>query len=303
MNIASKTTKNRAFTMIKKLLMFPLLFSGIVCASEIYIKLGTTTSPAQVKEIRSLVKQMGYSHHMREDEERFMLYSGPFANKNAALQALQKLKRTFPSAVAVKLREEQTPPTQSQPTEASRNKENLSKSSENTFFVGASLGFHNTAADVSGTLTQNNINMPSETGLSYGLELGYTLSQTLWFALGYEILSTGDITLDNIYASANYNFYTPEDYTLYAGVLLGNSELSWDSAPLADATSTSGPSSIFFGIQAGVEYPLNVEDLSLFGSYSLINVDLSTSLSANGESANVDHSMVHNLKVGVRYSF
>ncbi|MDY0122337.1 MAG: outer membrane beta-barrel protein [Sulfurimonas sp.] len=287
--------------MMKKLLIFPLLFSGVLCASEIYIKLGTTTSPAQVKEIRSLVKQMGYSHHMREDEERFMLYSGPFANKNAALQALQKLKRTFPSAVAVKLREEQTPPTQSQPAQASHNKENHSKSSENAFFVGASLGFHNTAADVSGSIT--NINMPSESGLGYGLELGYTLSQTLWFTLGYEILSTGDITLDNIYASANYNFYTQEDYTLYAGVLLGNSELSWDSAPLANAASTSGPSSIFFGIQAGAEYPLSVENLSLFGSYSLINVDLSTSLSANGESANVDHSMVHNLKVGVRYSF
>jgi hypothetical protein len=303
-----KLPKKWVFTMFRKILFLSLL-SASLYASGIYVKMGTTTSPKQVQEIKTLINTMGYTFHMREDEERFSLYSGPFANKNAALQALQKLKKTFPAAVAVKLRPEQVAIEQnSTPSEQNAHK---SKSKKNPtehkypFSVALSLGFNNISASASGSINSGIINLPSESGLSYGIEAAYIYSDTLWFAAGYELLGTGDITLSNLYASANYNFHSFDQSTLYAGLLLGNSELSWDSAPLANASSTNGPSSFFYGAQVGINYPLSVANMSLFGSYALMMFDLKTSLidPSTSNTGSIEHSMAHNLKVGLRYSF
>jgi len=288
--------------MVKKILIFLVFFfSTLSFASDIYIKLGTTTSNKQVQQIKNIIDSMGYKLYTQQEDAKVHLYTGPHKNKNAALEALQRLKKVFPSAAAVKLR---TSTVESNIKESS-NVQNGADDLTRPFFVTASLGFHNTKGDLSGTIDTTLIEEPKDSGMSYGIEFGYKLNRSVWFGIGYEILGTGDLTINNAYMSANYNFLQASSFDLYGGIVAGYSSLKWNSDPLVDAESLSGPSSFFAGAQLGISYPLGARGLALIGSYSLLNTSLKTVLSDPNTTttSTIEHTMMHNLKLGLQYSF
>lgn len=289
-----------------KLLLTLLLLSSLAHASDLYIKLGATTSVAQVQQIENILKQKGYQLHIQEEDERYKVYAGAFASQSQALQALQTLQKIFPSAVAVRLRSQtftQAPKETPQNTQTS-NTDHTKKaptSGERPFFVQLALGFHNTDGKKSGEAEALE---PSASGMSYGVGFGYMFSDAYWASIGYDILGTGDVSLNNIYTSLNYNFVHNQNLSAYMGVLVGYSTLSWDSAPQENA-STSGPSSFFAGAQVGLNYPFGLEGLSLISTYSLTSFNLKTNLTAEeGQSPSaIEHTLTHKISVGLQYNF
>lgn len=285
-----------------KLLFTLLLLSSLVQASNLYIKLGTTTSAAQVQQIRNIVQERGYALQVEENEERYKLYVGAFSKQSQALQALQTFQKIFPSAVAVKLRSQalaQTPENSQEQTNRKKTPSSASNAGERPFFVQAALGFHNTGSAISGNAE---VKEPGTSGMSYGVGFGYEFSKKFWASVGYDVLGTGDFTLNNIYASLNYNFFQTQDLSVYGGALAGYSSLSWDSS-LQEGAQTSGPSSFFAGAQVGLRYPLGLEGLSLFSNYSLASFNLKTAVEGTGTEGSVEQSMTHKIQLGLQYNF
>ena len=296
-----------------KLPLLALLFlCNFAYASDLYVKLGSTTSKPQVQKIQKMVESKGYSLHTQEDGASYKLYVGAFDSQAQAFQALQKLKRVFPAAVAVKLRPQtltqtsanaqeksaalEKPSAQKSPKKETKRRKN---EGERPFFVQMALGFHNTASEVSGDIA---VEEPNASGMSYGVGFGYELSEKIWASINYDMLGTGDVSLSNIYATLNYNFWQTQDFRLYAGALVGHSSLSWDSAPQAGG-ETTGPTSFFAGAQVGLAYPLGLDGLSLMGSYSLTSYNLKTVLEDTVKSGAIEQSMTHKLQIGLQYNF
>lgn len=294
-------------TKIKPILIALVLLCNFAYASELYIRLGATTSKTQVAQIDKIVKERGYRLHIQEDEERYRLYVGAFASQAQALQALQSLQAVFPSAVAVRLREgtlakSQNPPKNAKNTQTleQESQEVSSLASQRPFFVQAALGFHNSASTISGDVA---VKEPAASGMSYGVAFGYMFSDRFWGSLGYGILGTGDITISNITSSLNYNFWQTKSLSLYVGALAGYSALSWNTPP-QEGAPTVGPSSYFAGAQLGVHYPFGLDGLSLFSSYSLTSFNLKTAIqdSQNNKGA-IEQSMTHKIELGLQYNF
>jgi len=290
-----------------KLLLAALLFlCNFAYASDLFIKLGATTSTSQVKQIEKIVKERGYSLHIQEDKERYRLYVGAFSNQAKALEALQSLQGTFPSAVAVKLHSTNFTQTQNRPQkerEGSSTKKSATEnasSNERPFFVQFALGFHNTASEISGDITPQEL---SASGMSYGVGIGYMFNSRFWGSGHYDILGTESVSISNIYATLNYSFWQTQDFSVFAGGLVGFSSLSWDTPPQTGA-ETTGPSSFFLGAQLGAYYPFGVEGLSVFSSYSLTSFNLKTSIAEGSDTTGaIEQSMTHKIQVGLQYNF
>lgn len=289
-----------------KLPLTLLLLSTLSYASDLYIKLGTTTSKKQVQQIENIVRQKGYRVSVDDDGKSYRLYVGSFASKLEALEALQRLKPTFPAAVAVKLRpqslEKSTP--QSSRAESSSGataEQNRAQKEHNSpFFVQVALGFHNSESSMSG-----DVEVPSigASGVSYGVAFGYELSDQIWASVDYDMLGTDSFTLSNIYTTLNYNFFQGEDLDIFAGATVGYSSLSWDSN-LLDGGESSGPTSFFAGAQIGVIYPV-MEGFSVVSSYTLRSYKLNTVLTNALESTSgaIEQSMTHKVTLGLQYNF
>ncbi|MDY0247549.1 MAG: SPOR domain-containing protein [Methanosarcina mazei] len=285
----------------KLLALLCLFFGSITLASDIYIKLGTTASQTQTRQIQTKLHAMGHNLRIEPKGEKSTLYAGPYDTQTKAYRALQLLKQTFPAAVAVKLHAKPDTPTiqaQSTPTWQTRTREKQSG-----FFVDVALGMMYAKAKANGNINASLLQTPSSSGISYTLGGGYRFDTQWSGALYYATLSSGDVTFENIYAGAYYDFLEEQSFSLYGGLLVGMSTLSWDTAPLAGATANSGSDSFFVGLEAGADYPLGIEGLSLRASYSLLFADHKTSLAYGTQSGTIEHGMLHNLQLGVRYGF
>lgn len=288
--------------MRKKLLALAcLLFGSFASASEIYIKLGTAASQKQLQQIQTKLRAMGHNLRIEPKEEKNTLYAGPYETQNKAYRALQSLKQTFPAAVAVKLHAKpDTPTLQTHNTSAWQTR---TREKQSGFFVDVALGMMYAKAETNGDISTSLLQTPSSSGMSYILGGGYRFDTQWSGALSYTTLSSGDVTFENIYAGAYYDFLEEQSFSLYGGLLAGISTLSWDTAPLVGATANSGSDSFFVGLEAGANYPLGIEGLSLKASYSLLFANHKTSLANGTQSGTVEHGMLHNLQLGVRYGF
>lgn len=286
--------------MIKKISLLVLLV-GASFASELYIKLGTTTKTSQIEQTKNLLKKTNQTLSVVEKEEKYTLYVGPYANEAKTMRALQNLKQTFPAAVAVKLHAK--PDAEyAQLQKAQTSQQNMRKD-QSGFFADVTLGLFQAEATTSGNIDAAVLQTPSSSGMSYTLGGGYMFDAQWSGALYYTTLSNSDVALKNIYAGVYYNFLRESDFTLYGGFLAGTSELSWDTPPLQGASASNGSDSFFVGLEAGVDYPLGVAGLSLRASYSLLSMGHETALSYNTQNGTIEHGMLHNLQLGVRYCF
>lgn len=288
--------------------LFALLFvCNFAYASDLYIKLGTTTSQKQVEQIEGIVASKGYRVYVQEDDSSYRLYVGSFATQLDALRALQSLKGVFPAAVAVKLRPQsfensaaQSPQSSFAGERAQSQKASSQREERSPFFVQVALGFHNSTSDVSGDI---NVSKPGASGMSYGFGLGYELSEKIWASLNFDMLGTDSFTMTNIYTTLNYNFWHTESLSAFAGGIVGYSSLSWDSNPLGDGES-SGPSSFFAGAQIGLIYPVG-EGFSVVSSYALTSYKHNTVLvdEPNDFSGAIEQSITHKIILGLQYNF
>jgi len=289
---------------IKALVLLTLL-STFLCASEYHVKIGTTTSKKQMTQIDALVKKMGHSTKILKQEQSYTLYAGPFESLNETKQSYLTIQRVFPEAQIVRLHLDplaKTTSTDSSEQVSTNKKTKRSSAQEEKFFVTFAVGYGKSPANYSGDDNVSKV-MPKESTTSYGLEAGYNFDENFWTSAGYNLISTSDITLKNLYATANYNFYRYKDLHLYSGLILGWSTLSWDTAPLLNSEELTDSTSLFGGLQLGAEYALPFYQLSVYSSLQYLMFDHSIALNESGSIGNIEHSSLQNIQLGLKYSF
>jgi opacity protein-like surface antigen len=118
----------------------------------------------------------------------------------------------------------------------------------------------------------------------------------IFYTANLSFMEFDKYSVNNIYATANYEFDTNHSLRPYAGVILGIGEIEYD-------VSGSKPSDddIIYGIQLGVNYDIASNDkLSLYAQYQRINYDFTTHI---GPGDSFKHDVLNNATFGVRYKF
>jgi len=173
--------------------------------------------------------------------------------------------------------------------------------------MGVNLGYSH--FDISQSNSDNIIlgkNTPSSTG--YALEAFYSR----------DCLLVEDKSIKN-YASINYakhddiaqysflaglnKEYEKEDYTLYAGVLVGYGVLHYSYNPLNTTDKVDKDAGSFlYGLQGGMKYSLKNNYSLNLGIKHLI-ADYKTKLESNGATGNINHNNQSTFSIGLGYSF
>lgn len=273
------------------LLVF-LTFPSISNAAYTYIKVTKTKNINQLNSIKSNLKRLGQTSTHRTTKTGYVIYSGPYKNSTSAKYTLKKIKRFFPYATIVK--------TKTKPTTKKVIKRKTTKTpkQKQKFFVGGALGYSKSVLTYTGGTKLDY--PPKETGISYDLHLGYNFKKDMFITLGYLRTDTSDIVFDNFYSSLNYKFVKFDNLSPYFGLLAGYSKLTWNKAPIANATSKSSVSDSFFGgTQVGVIYD-GYESFSLYANYQCLFVNHSTAINVSDK---LEHKTLNNIQLGVQYSF
>jgi opacity protein-like surface antigen len=116
----------------------------------------------------------------------------------------------------------------------------------------------------------------------------------IFYTANLSFMEFDKYSVNNIYATANYEFDTNHSFRPYAGVILGIGEIEYD-------VSGSKPSDddIIYGIQLGINYDIaNNDNLSLYGQYQRIKYDFTTHI---GPDDSFKHDVLNNATFGVRY--
>ncbi len=138
-----------------------------------------------------------------------------------------------------------------------------------------------------------------DSGASYGFEIGYRASQSVFYAMNYSKYYFESRSFDNYYLSANYIFdLNKENFSLYVGALAGTSTILWREDPVVSMDTSNGRSSSYLvGAQVGFEYTVE-EDFFLYYSY-VYNYSPQDTLLYDTTTIDNDHR--HSFSIGFRY--
>lgn len=289
------------------LFLVSLMIPSALSASYIYIKATATTSPKQVKSMKSKIRSLGSNSTHISTKNRYIIYAGPYKNSKSAKYNLKKLKKYFPHAVVVKVKKPIN-------KRSSRKKVNYAKkerkpearralptTSKNNYFVGAALGYSSTPLIHNGNV---DLYLPKSTGISYDINGGLNLQKNFFLTAGYLRSDATDIVFDNIYASINYSFLQFDKFTPYAGLVAGYSTITWNRNPITNTTNeaSNSSSSSFGGTQIGIIYD-GFKDFSLYSNYQCLFMRHNTVVYLDDTASNLEHKTLHNLQFGARYNF
>ena len=180
--------------------------------------------------------------------------------------ALKRLRRTFRYA---KILERMN----------SSKTKNTPLSKKRDYFVSFGLGMQN----ISGG--------GSTTAMSYALKAGYIYDADIFMTLAYQKNSSAEISVGNLYTSVDYIFFQEQNSAIYAGGVLGYSQLS--------KSGFSQSASIALGAEVGYKYTL-YDYLELYSSYQALYLDHIIKLQNNQE---LKFNFSHTLEFGVNYKF
>ena len=174
------------------------------------------------------------------------------------------------------------------------------------YFVGVSVNLNTLSVSQSNA---NSIILPNsldDKTTSFEIEIGTILQDKYIVSANYEILNLDNIKLQSYFLSLDYKFN--HFLNPYLGISLGNTDLSWQTDPLNTSTNRDyKASSLLFGIQAGIQYPLTPR-WSVYSQASYQKLNLDTNLKATNTSntqinSTISHEDKKALGVGIRYSF
>jgi len=299
-------------------LLITIIFPSVSIAASKYIKVTNTTSKTKLRKIKSKLSSMGLKMALKTKKRTYYVYSGPFKSSKSANRALRKIKRYFPYARIMNTKKKKRPSRLSpkQPEKdliykkPNDTKVKVDNNIKNGYFIGAGIGYGMTPSTheiVSGTVE---INTPTDTGLSYTIDSGYTFENGLVLSFAYMNVGNSDMSFNNIYGSLDYKFGPYyENLSPYIGVLGGYSMLKWKTEPLkvtVDNDSNNDSTSFFSGAQFGIMYDI-FDSFSLYTAYQFMlmghvaNLDL-TKL-GEGAKSKLQHNTIHNLNFGLRMNF
>lgn len=273
------------------LLLF-LLFPSISNAAYTYIKVTKTKKTDKLQAIKSHLKRLGLSSTHRTTKKEYIIYTGPYKNSASAKRALKKVKKYFKYPKIIKTKTKlNTKKVRKQPS----SKQLLTKKK---LFVGGSIGYSSSELTNSASVILQN--PPKDKGISYDLHLGYNLTKEMFLTVGYLRSDMQDLVFDNFYGSYNYKFGPYGEYSPYFGVLAGYSKLTWNKSPIDNATSTNTASDSFFaGSQAGIIYN-GYEKIAFYSNYQCLFMNHATAIDVTNK---LKHKTLHNIQIGVQYSF
>ena len=142
-----------------------------------------------------------------------------------------------------------------------------------------------------------------DSGVTYGIEAGYSVNDTLFVTLNYHRTYLRNVNLDDFYATFNYALTPALPLSPYVGAMAGCSLLTWEKeiSGVSDNPNRTG-TSLLFGLQAGVEYDLR-DDLSLYAAGRYWVMDHTTKVNVLTETIELKHVSQLNGLLGIKYRF
>ena len=170
-------------------------------------------------------------------------------------------------------------------------------------FTSIQYGFthiNNDKKDTSGTVTL--AEEQDSSSESINLEFGYEYSKNIDLSVNYQLISSDDVDLNNIYLQSKYKFEN-KNFTPYVGAILGYSQLDWNKTPINTANNDTKSSAYIVGANAGILYPMSTSTdlvLNYTIAYMGHKAELSTSSS---NSADLRHDLLNSVSFGIRFNF
>jgi len=276
------------------------LFIPLFLGAESYIMVTSTKNVKTLNKIKAKMKTMGLKPVHKRTKKAYVIYSGPYKDTKEASIEKRKISKYFSSAKIIDFSSKASA-TQNRESKESTNIETVAKQKDG-LHIGASVGYASAKSTITGDETKINI-LPDTSGLTYGINLGYTFSNGVDVSLAYMIADTNSLTYTNVYGLLNYRYYNSSDFTPYIGFGVGYSSLTWDIKPITDASAPDSTSSMY-GVQMGVVYNLN-ELIGLNLNYNGMMMDHVANIIDTDESvvARIEHSLIHSIFIGVELYF
>jgi hypothetical protein len=268
---------------MKLVVVFLTIFLTSVLANDSFerVLITKTSKKSNLPMIKRTLDRLNVKMYVQSIPSGYYVYTKKFDDKRVARYNLRKIKRVFPYAKIVQIGGAKT-------AQKSSKKSSIT---EGKYF--ARFGLANSSiggsTNVAGASNLDNASM------GFALEAGYVYSPNLFFTGAFMDNSTDDISLTNLYATANYNYELMEGLGVYAGGMLGFSTLE-----LSGFALTTPSTSLMYGIQFGATYSL-LDYLSFFANYQMFMLDHSISMEDDGSIVKFDS--LNNFMLGVGYEF
>ena len=276
--------------------IFVIYLATLFGDEYLYIKIGETNNKNDIKEIGKTFRSLGISGLYKFDGLEYKLFSGPYADRDFAIYALNKLNKYFPSAYIV--RREKSVTTQSKVA-----KKPQSEKSQGKFFMAFNISYNNILSShkvESGSVLTT---LPKEGSLGYNIDIGYRLSDQFSLSLGTQQILNDDISMYNQYLSARYIFSGSKIFQPYFDFLIGTSYSKWNFSPLENIIYIDDESSsMITGLGSGIRYKLNSYFIFTLG-YEMLVLNHVAILKSDTGTSEVHFKRLDNIIIGVEYQF
>ncbi len=281
-----------------------LFFPTIASAEYKYIKVTSTPYQEKLWLIKAVLNEMGLRMTFSNTKKTHIVHSGPYKTYASAEYALNKIQRYFPSArIMGPVKTYEPPVVVRKPRKVVKRRAVKESSIIDDMYMSASLGYGYTPSTYIVNNGSDTAEMPSNSSLSYGLELGYKFNRDYRMALSYLNANATDVSFSNIYMSGNYLFESFSNMTPYIGLILGYSQLKWNTSPMPSSEFTnSSSSSMLTGTQIGLLYPFS-KQISVYTAYQFVLMNHVTYLPPPSSKSELQHNSLHNLQIGLQYNF
>lgn len=265
-----------------------------------------TTKQSKLKYIKRKLDSINVKMFVQTIPSGYYVYSDKITNKNTANAMLRKIRTQFPYAKIVTIGQKEEPKANANENiENSTQEEFLQNNTavetteatedisvkQSSFFLSLGAGYCSTEASTNYEPASNLNN----NGLSYTLEAGFNYNKNIFVTLDYSDTSTDDISMNHMYGSLNYRLNLLGGLDIFAGALLGYSELVIGANINSTASTT-----MLYGLQGGISY--NVDDsIFIFTSYQMLMADHVINLTNAGEK--IELSSLNNMQIGIGYRF
>ena len=174
---------------------------------------------------------------------------------------------------------------------------------ENDWFIGASLGLQ--SFDTGLDVDEGTIDLlfdPDDDGQSISVELGRRLSPNWTVALEYSFVDADTVEFDNWLGSIDRHWQLNGRWQVFAGVVVGDSTLDWQEAPVDTRNRERKSEDFLWGLQTGANFILS-DEISLRFRYQFLSPEHVTRLQPRSGDGEYRHEEFHHISVGLRVHF
>lgn len=142
---------------------------------------------------------------------------------------------------------------------------------------------------------------PRDAGNSYGVGVGYYLTEYLFTTINYQRTELKDIHFDNLFMTFNYQL-NKELFSPYFGVVAGYDTMSWDNFPITTTISQPSSSGFAGGFQIGGDTPI-ARGLKFYIFYRYLWINNKTIIKISPDEKEITHNSEQNLNLGLKFTF